>query len=50
MYVKCTVLDNFAIPMVDYTNELFTPNAIMMYLGGGNKKRIVNQLIKAAAA
>ena len=48
MHVKCTVLDNTALPMEDYTEELFTPEAVMMYMSV-NSKRVVNQLKKAAA-
>ena len=38
MYVRCTVLDSSAIPMVDCTNETFTPNAIMSIRVEGTKK------------
>ena len=48
MHVECTVLDSSKFPMPDYTNVLFTPNAIMTYVSGG-KKYLVNELKKAAA-
>ena len=43
MHVKCTVLDNTALPMEEYTDALFTPEAVMMYVSSSSK-RVVNQL------
>ena len=48
MHVKCTILDDAARPMEEYTDAIFTPDAIMSYVSSGRKK-IVNQLQKAAA-
>ena len=48
MHVKCTILDDAARPMEEYTDAIFTTDAIMSYVSSGRKK-IVNQLQKAAA-